>query len=180
MPTNRQRKPRLFEAAGWRDTDGDGIRDRDGRPFRFTAKTNASQLTDAVLLQSQLRRVGIQMEIQTGQFGWGTVEDGDYEAYFFAIRFHEPTWLTNFRIPMPGYYHNPRLIELIDEALATRVAAEVDSIYSEIGEIFRRDLPLTYLYPFVFFTVADRRLRGLKSPHVYDVAALIPELWLER
>ena len=120
------------------------------------------------------------MEIQTGVgFGWVTVETGDYEAYFYVIRFHEPLWLGNFR-DQPGYYRTPRFIELLDRVDATLAPDAVDSLYREMSSIFRRDLPLTFLYPFVRFTVVNRRLRGLSSPYfAIDPVAYMDELWLE-
>lgn len=52
----------LLEAEGWRDRDGDGIRDRNGEPFSFELYTaGPSQRRDAALLiQSDLRDVGVE------------------------------------------------------------------------------------------------------------------------
>jgi peptide/nickel transport system substrate-binding protein len=51
----------LLAAAGWKDTDGDGVVDRDGRPFRFELFTNQSQVRRdiSVMLQSDLAKVGV-------------------------------------------------------------------------------------------------------------------------
>ena len=77
----------LLEAAGWHDRDGDGIRERDGRPFRFTAILSSGRDLPrlAVDVQAQLRRVRIQMDIQVmdrsvveGQ----RIGAGDFEAAF--------------------------------------------------------------------------------------------------
>ena len=37
---NREGKRRLLKEAGWEGTDGDGLLDKDGNPFRFTIFTN--------------------------------------------------------------------------------------------------------------------------------------------
>lgn len=58
---------RLLDEAGWRDTDGDGIRDRDGRPFSFTLITQAGfaiRENVAQMIQRQLRDVGVSMRIR--------------------------------------------------------------------------------------------------------------------
>jgi peptide/nickel transport system substrate-binding protein len=52
---------RLLAASGFRDGDGDGIVERDGKPFRFEIDTNSSNRVRSealVLIQEHLRRVG--------------------------------------------------------------------------------------------------------------------------
>src|SRR5690606_14193095 len=54
----------LLDAAGWTDSNGDGIRERDGAPLRFEAEYISSDQTRAdvlVAMQSMLRRVGIDL-----------------------------------------------------------------------------------------------------------------------
>lgn len=179
LPYDPDAARQLLDRAGWRDTDGDGTRDRDGQPFHFTAKVRPERLTDAIFVQSQLRRIGVEMEIQTGLFGWTTAEEGEYEALFHVFRVHEPLWLGGFR-DQPGYWRNDEFVELLDRVDATIAPRRVDSLYSEMSEIFRRELPLTFLHPFVRFTVAHRRLRGLSSPYwAMDPTAHMDELWLD-
>lgn len=58
---------RLLEEAGWRDSDGDGVLDRQGRPFRFTLINNAYSVRMskvAPLFQEELRQAGIEMELE--------------------------------------------------------------------------------------------------------------------
>jgi peptide/nickel transport system substrate-binding protein len=59
---------RLLDGAGWIDTDGDGIRDRDGEPFSFTLTYPASpqEISDriAAWIQQSLRDIGVRMEIE--------------------------------------------------------------------------------------------------------------------
>lgn len=57
---------RLLDRRGWRDTDGDGVRDRNGIPFRLTLifpGTNVVRATMAPLIQEQLRQIGIQIDL---------------------------------------------------------------------------------------------------------------------
>ena len=51
----------IFDAAGWIDRNGDGVRDRNGLPFRFEILTNESSVRRdmAVMVQSNLAAVGI-------------------------------------------------------------------------------------------------------------------------
>lgn len=52
----------LLDSAGWRDSDNDGVRDRNGRPLAFDiAVPNSSPTRQrfAVLMQEQLRAIGV-------------------------------------------------------------------------------------------------------------------------
>ena len=57
----------LLDEAGWRDTNGDGIRERDGRPLSFTLITQAGFVIRenvAQAVQRQWREVGIDARVQ--------------------------------------------------------------------------------------------------------------------
>jgi peptide/nickel transport system substrate-binding protein len=57
----------LLDAANWRDSDGDGIRDRNGEPLSFTLITQAGYAIRenvAQTVQRQLRDVGVGMKIR--------------------------------------------------------------------------------------------------------------------
>ena len=57
----------LLAAAGWADTDGDGVRDKGGRPLAFTLLTQAGFATResvSQVVQRELRDVGVDMRIQ--------------------------------------------------------------------------------------------------------------------
>ena len=62
----------LLEAAGWSDTDGDGVVDRDGEAFQFTLLTQAGnerRTSAAEILQAQFAAVGVDMQVQALEFG---------------------------------------------------------------------------------------------------------------
>lgn len=55
---------RLLEEAGWRDTNNDGILDRNGRPLRIEVdfiSTDQARRDVLVAMQSQLRRIGVDL-----------------------------------------------------------------------------------------------------------------------
>jgi len=62
----------LLEGAGWVDTDGDGIREKDGMTLTLAMTTftgNASVDASAILIQDQLKQVGIDMTLDIIEFG---------------------------------------------------------------------------------------------------------------
>ncbi len=67
LPYDPDRAKGLLEEAGWSDHDGDGIRDRNGIPFRFeflipSGRRFSERL--ASILKEDLQKVGIAMEIR--------------------------------------------------------------------------------------------------------------------
>ena len=190
LPYDPPEARRLLEEAGWRDSDGDGVRERDGHRFRFTllARSISSQNTPgnqetAVYLQSKLRGIGVQMEILTldASAVHSRLENGNFEALITWFRYYEAAWLARFHLGTgpPIGYRNPRLAELREEAGRTFDPNVEDRIYRELMEIFRADLPVTFLHPNVRISFAHRRVRGLSSPWRTDPVAHMEELWLE-
>lgn len=62
---------RMLDSLGWRDRDGDGIRDRGGRPLRFTLivpSSSQARARYAVLVQQQLRQVGADVRVELLEF----------------------------------------------------------------------------------------------------------------
>ncbi|HWR59738.1 MAG TPA: peptide-binding protein, partial [Thermodesulfovibrionales bacterium] len=63
----------LLKEAGWSDTDGDGILDKDGQPFTFTILTNMANTprkNTAAIIQWRLAKIGIKVEIR--ELEWST------------------------------------------------------------------------------------------------------------
>lgn len=184
LPYDPTQAERLLETAGWKDNDGDGVRDRDGQPFRFTALVTTSHgyyELIAVHVQNQLRRVGVGLEIQVGEAGvvWKSLVTGDFEAAFAPIRF-SLFLQRSFRL---GYYnlgyHNAEVVKLIDQLGATADPNEADNIYSQLSDIFLAELPVTFLFPAGGTCIVHRRVQGLSSPWRGVPVAHMEHLWLE-
>ena len=55
----------MLAEAGWKDTNGDGYLDKDGKKFSFTIKTNQGNKVRedfAVVVQEQLKKIGIEVK----------------------------------------------------------------------------------------------------------------------
>ena len=173
----------LLEAAGWQDHDGDGVRERDGQPFRFTAIVRGEQGLDrlAVYVQSQLREVGLQMEVQVLDTGlvWDRFIRGDFEAVF---NMHQPDpeqQQRDFGKSNRIGYQNPDMVRLTDQAVATGDPDELDRIYHALTEILQADLPVTRLVPWTWTSFAHRRVSGPGTPFLAMPDRYMEDLWLE-
>ena len=164
IPHDLAQSNHLLDQAGWLRNQ-QGLRERDGTPFRFTVITDRSNDQDAaaVYIQSQLKRIGIRMDIQLFESVFARAVTGDYEA---AINRFFTDWKPgngpeNF-LAAAGYT-NPRFSQLADLLKAPLAPEQEDSAYRDLAQLFQRDVPATFLYPRVLTTVAHRRIRGLEN-----------------
>ena len=193
LPYDPELAKQLLDEAGWRDEDGNGIRERGGQEFRFTVITRTgttgadnSKVQVATYIQDQFRRVGVRMEIQPLAPGVGQ-RGRDFEAKF--LRFYNRMGSDSSRhgiIPLFGAgqeesfigYENPEVIALLEEAKKTTVPEELEMIYRKLMPIIGTDLPMTFLYPQVNTFVVHRHIRGFDR-FVVDAGFGIEHLWIE-
>ena len=174
---------RLLDEAGWRDTNADGIRDRQGQPLRIEVDyISADQTRQDVLIamQSMLRNVGIDLvprayertawveRLRARNFqgsswgwGWGPGVVGPNAEMVFHSRSIPPSG-ANF-----AGADNPRVDDLIDAALVTRDTTELRRIWREFEQLVIDDAVYApiYLDPELFGVhsrIQNVRFRGLE------------------
>jgi peptide/nickel transport system substrate-binding protein len=183
LPYAPTQAKKLLDEAGWNDTDRDGVREKDGQDFRFTAIVTPGLELDRqspIYVQEQLRRVDVIMEIQPLAFSVlrSRIKSGDFEAAFYpfgAVR------LSNWgdRGGSPFGYDNPIVLDRLKKAEDDRMPGWADRLYRDLSPIFLKDVPLTLLYPSFRSTVAHRSIRGLSSPFRIDPVRFAEYLWIE-
>jgi peptide/nickel transport system substrate-binding protein len=147
-------RARLAEL-GWRDTDGDGILDKGGRPMRFTLLLNggnARREKAAVLVQAQLRRVGVDAQldkVESNTF-FERLRRRDYEAAlsgWSAGLFVDPSsiWGEGSAFNFTSY-RNPRAAELIAKGLAEPDPERARVVWQELQHVIYDDQPYAFLY----------------------------------
>jgi ABC-type transport system substrate-binding protein len=120
------------------------------------------------------------IEILAFEIAIDRLRQGDFEAEIFWINVASVAWMQ--RSLGEGNrqgFKSPRVVELLDRAAATLDPVARDSVYKQLAEIFREELPVTFLFPDVWSWVAHRRLRGLSSPWRVDPLTYMEYLWLE-
>lgn len=120
---------KMLEDAGWKDTDGDGIREKNGRKAEFTVFGRTDDLqryTLAVALSNQARPLGINIKAEAK--GWTEAKAlsrstptvfgyGSYSPIQMFYTFHSSN--INVALNNQANYKNPKVDEYIDKALYT-------------------------------------------------------------
>jgi peptide/nickel transport system substrate-binding protein len=71
IPFDLPRARQILDSLGWRDANGDGVRERNARPLQFSLLvpgTSKARLRLAVLLQEQLRQAGVKVDVEQLDF----------------------------------------------------------------------------------------------------------------
>ncbi|NOY44144.1 MAG: peptide-binding protein [Deltaproteobacteria bacterium] len=170
-PYDPDRARKLLAEAGWTDTDGDGVLDKDGKPFRFTVLTNQGndqRLKTAEIIQQRLKAVGIQIEIRVLE--WAAfinefVKPGKFDAVILGWTITQDpdlydVWHSSKAVPgglNHTHYRNAEVDDLLVRARKTFDRAERKRLYDRFQEILAEDQPYTFLYvPYALVAVSNR------------------------
>ena len=119
----------ILEAAGWKDSDGDGIREKDGRKAEFTVLYNAKDTLRqglALAVSDMLKPVGINAIPQGESWDRIKTELTHSNVVVYGFGDHSPLEMDKlYRTPGPepmywnaGFYSNPTVDKYLDEAKA--------------------------------------------------------------
>ena len=184
LPFDPAQSRRILDHAGWRDTDGDGVREREGVDLTFTTIVEVSWTPAAVYVQDNLRRVGARMEITT--MNWSAarerIKEGTFDAaidYIWVEPAADLGLSQLFGKDSPLGFKNDRIQKLLQAAQLTTDPDEIDSLYREMMPIFQAELPMTYLTLNVETYVAHKRIKGLSTPFRANPEWFAEYLWIE-
>lgn len=153
----------LLEDAGWTDSNGDGIREKDGKDMDVSLITNAGNTTRediGVYVQDQLKQIGINVDFQAIDFGT-MLDQMDAQTYDMVIAGwtnigSDPNddvfWRAKFDVVGSGFnntsYQNPEIEDLLVQGYSVPGCKPEDRapIYKQIQQIIHDDVPYIYLY----------------------------------
>ncbi len=182
----------LLDAAGWKDSDHDGVRDKviNGRrvPFEFgiVCSQSPNSLKACILLKESLDRIGVICHVRPLEFtvlmqktrdhefqammgGWGTGTDPYTNENLFGT--DKGRNYVN--------YSNQRVDELFEVGLAEFDRAKRADIYREIATLLHDEQPYTCLFFRRSFYGVSKSVRGMRfsprGPFSYSPGIL--SLW---
>lgn len=173
IPFDSARASRILDSLGWARGDN-GMRARKGKPLAFRVmvlSTSANRMRMSVLLQEELRRMGIRIDLDPMELPAQTARAaaGDFDAEVGAWTMHSSTdairdaWATagigrngvNY-----GAYSNPRFDELLDSALVSNPVHERER-FTAAYQVINEDAPAVWLYEPRTIIGIQERLRSV-------------------
>ncbi len=175
-PYNPEKAKELLAEAGWKDTDGNGILDKDGKEFHFTVLTNQGnslRAKTAAIIQRRLKDIGVQMDIRIVE--WAAflkefVHPGNFDAVILGWTIsQDPDQFDIWHSSKTGpselnfiHYNNPEVDKLLLEGRQTFDKAKRKKIYDRFQEIIAEEQPLTFLYVPDALPIVQKRFKGIE------------------
>lgn len=165
---------KLLDARGWRVRGADGIREKNGRPLRFTImapNSSTPRMRGAVVLQEMFRQVGAQVEIEQMDFPTygarqnerrfdasmnGITADGSSSSIRqgWSSAAARSSTGSNY-----GSYENPRFDALVDSATAQMDLARAYAYYRQAYQVLIDDAPAIWLAEPLMTAVMHTRIQ---------------------
>ncbi len=174
----------LMAEAGWTDSDGDGVLDRDGKPFSIKLLSSSGKPRReavAVTVQAALKELGVDVQIETVEFN--TYVDrairGDFDALIGG-------WSMDFFVDPTGKWHSgpghpynfvnyadADADALIAQGLATADEAEAAAVWKTFQRTVYEDQPYTFLWWFDEPVAVHSRFQDVQV----DLLSSMSDLW---
>lgn len=152
---DKNKAMQMLDAAGYKDPDGPGPKTRFKLNFRTSTDAEANQ--QAEMIQQMFREIGVDMQIQTSEFGtfMDDIKNGRFQVFslrragisdpdFYYTIFHSQSLAPNGQ--NRGFYVNPRVDQLIMQGRSTFDRTKRKAAYDEIQKILNDELPYISLY----------------------------------
>lgn len=180
LPYDPTEARRILESQGWKDTDGDGVLDKGGKPFSFVLLSNAGnqqRIDAAVMIQDQLKKVGIRVEPRVVEFNSmiSQAVEGKFDALIFGYQMDTSLDMTaqfnsqtidegNF-----GAYNSPEFDRLMVEAMSKPDILDAKPILARIQQLIHRDQPMTFLWESQRLSAVNRRVHDVKPTVLFSL-----------
>jgi peptide/nickel transport system substrate-binding protein len=172
IPYDTVRAKAILDSLGWRQASSGAVRQRNGQPLRFNLVTPVSsrpRMAYAVLIQEQLRRVGVQVDLEQMQANAAFERQmkRNFDAELLGQSTdpspsgYEQQWASS-GVPPAGQnwvsYHNPQYDALLDSALTASDPARVRAYMRRAFQIQIDDAPGIWLYEVPTIAAIQRRI----------------------
>jgi peptide/nickel transport system substrate-binding protein len=175
-PYDPAKARKLLAEAGWRDTNRDGILDKDGKPFSFTIITNQGNDLRAKageIIQRRFKEIGVDVKlrvIEWASFLKEFINPGNFDATILGWSGGpEPDQYTIWSSTQTGPhqlnfidFRNAEVDKLLEEGRRTFDQKKRKKIYDRFQEILAEEQPYTFLYVPDALPAVAKRFHGIK------------------
>jgi peptide/nickel transport system substrate-binding protein len=153
-----EKAKKLFADAGWKDSDGDGVLDKDGKKFEFEMQNiqgNKIREKAMTVIQQQLKKVGITVNTRIVEASAFTknFQSKNFESIYYAWSISgdpNPQGIWHSSEIESGLntvsYKNGEVDKLIEEDLRTFDKNKRKELLAKIDALIAEDQPYTFLY----------------------------------
>ena len=173
-PYDPERANELLDKAGWKDADGDGIREKKNTPLRLTLVTSDVEnlIVVSERIREMLRATGIDITVDKRPFAdleLDVLKPRNFELFLFGqVYGYEPDpfafWHSS-QVKDPGLniisYSNKKVDRLLEEARRLADPAERSLRYTEAGKLIAADLPGVFLYSQLYRYLLPDHIKGV-------------------
>ncbi|HEY5674554.1 MAG TPA: peptide-binding protein [Malonomonas sp.] len=173
---NPEKSRQLLQQAGWIDTDGDGIREKDGKPLAFTIVTNQGndlRAKTGEIIQRRFREVGVDVQLRIIE--WATflkefINPGNFDATILGwTGGPEPDQYNIWHSSKTGPrqlnfigFKNAEVDQLLEDGRRIFDQQQRKIYYDRFQEILAEEQPYTFLYIPEALPAVSKRFRGVE------------------
>ena len=175
LPYDTAQAGRILSARGWRDHDGDGVRDKNGQPLSFhilVPTTSVLRRQYARLLQEQFRMIGVRAEIDELEFSVVTqrLQSGNYDTSILS-RGNDPSpgsgitqsWTrAGFGGSNFGRYYSAEFERQVDRAIAAPTQDQARGFWRAAITTINADAPGIFLYSLENVAAVHKRIDNVQ------------------
>lgn len=183
-PYDLERAAALLDAAGWRDSDGDGVRDKNGAPLKLSFHTSVNPIRQKTqrIVRDALRAIGVSLDLKmidasvffSGNAGGDLAEPPNMWEYAHGNTGPDPgAYLRSWRCPAtlptadgsgafrnPGRYCNPEYDALRPETAAADPERR-RTLLMAMNDLLVKDVAVIPLVQRTLFMAVGRDLQGV-------------------
>ena len=173
---NPEKARQLLAEAGWQDTTGDGILNKNGQRLTFTIVTNQGndlRIKTGEIIQRRFREIGVDVRLRVIE--WATflkdfINPGNFDATILGwsggpepdqYNIWHSSKIAPGQLNFIGFEH-PEVDELLERGRRVFDQQQRKKYYDHFQEILAEEQPYTFLYVSEALPAVSRRFRGVE------------------
>src|SRR6056297_1079310 len=175
-PYDPEKARQLLAEAGWQDSDGDGVLDKDGKRFAFTIVTNQGndlRSKTGEIIQRRFKQIGVDVKLRIIE--WATflkefINPGNFDATILGwTGGPEPDQYNIWHSSKTGprelnfiNYQNAEVDRLLEEGRRVFDQQQRKEYYDRFQYLLAEEQPYTFLYIREALPAVSKRFRGIE------------------